>query len=294
MAWVGLCAAALPALVNAQEAEPSFFAARVEPVLDRHCVACHGPEKQKAELRLDTFEQTMRGSDAGEVVKPGDLKSSELFRRITLPDDHEEFMPADGKPPLTADEVRILELWIGSGASATAPLSAFPNAPVLRQPRAVAAPLAPDWRPHRDAIAALERELGVKLAPRSQVATDGLVLRTASAPARCDDATLARLAPVAAFIVEAQLARTRISDAGLATLSTWENLLSLDLTLTAVTSGGLATLAKLPKIETINLTDTAVDDTGLDKLRAAPSLQRLWVFGTKVTDANEAPLRNAW
>ncbi len=140
----------------------------------------------------------------------------------------------------------------------------------------------------------MERELGVKLAPRSQVATDGLVLRTASAPARCDDATLARLAPVAAFIVEAQLARTQISDAGLAALATWENLRLLDLTRTAVTSGGLAELAKLTKLETINLTDTAVDDTGLDKLRAAPSLQRLWVFGTKVTDAKEAPLRNAW
>lgn len=98
-AWIGLWAAGLLSSVHAQEAEPSFFAARVEPVLDRHCVACHGPEKHKAELRLDTFEQTMRGSDAGEVVKPGDLKSSELFRRITLPTDHEEFMPADGTPP---------------------------------------------------------------------------------------------------------------------------------------------------------------------------------------------------
>ena len=236
----------------------------------------------------------MRGSDAGEVVKPGDLKSSELFRRITLPTDHEEYMPADGKPPLTPDEVKILEIWIGSGASATAPLSAFPNAPVLRQTRTLAAPLTPDWRPHREAIAALERELGVKLAPRSQVVSDGLVLRTASAPARCDDATLARLAPVAAFIVEAQLARTQISDAGLAALSTWENLRSLDLTRTAVTSGGLASLARLPKIEAINFTDTSIDDAGLAQLKAVPSLQRLWVFGTKVTEANENPLRNAW
>ena len=292
--WIGLGAAALVGSVSAQETGPSLFEARVVPVLERHCVSCHGPEKQKAELRLDTFAQTMRGSDAGEVVKPGDLKSSELFRRITLPTDHEEYMPADGKPPLTPDEVKILEIWIGSGASATAPLSAFPNVPVLRQARAVAAPLAPDWRPHRDAIAALERELGVKLAPRSQVVTDGLVLRTASAPARCEDATLARLAPVAAFIVEAQLARTQISDAGLAALSTWENLRSLDLTRTAVTSVGLATLAQLPKIEGINLTDTAVDDAGLAQLKAATSLQRLWVFGTKVTEANENPLRNAW
>lgn len=158
----------------------------------------------------------------------------------------------------------------------------------------MATPLAPDWQPHRDAIVALERELGVKLAPRSHVVTDGLLLPTASAPARCDDATLARLAPVASFIVEAELARTQISDARLAAVATWENLRVLDLTRTAVTSAGLNFLAKLPKIEAINLTDTALDDDGLVRLKATPSLQRLWVFGTKVTDANENPSRNAW
>jgi hypothetical protein len=46
--------------------------------------------------------------------------------------------------------------------------------------------------------AALARAAGVKLVPRSRVATDGLVLRTASSPARCDDAALARLAVAAA------------------------------------------------------------------------------------------------
>ncbi len=271
----------------ARAAEPSFFAARVEPLLERHCVGCHGPEKQKAELRLDSFERTLRGGDAGEVVKPGDLKGSELFRRITLPPDHEEFMPSDGKPPLSPDEVKILELWIAGGASATAPMSAFPQAPALRQPAAVAEPLTADWRPQRDTIAALERELGVRLVPRSQVPTDGLILRTASAPSRCDDSTLSRLAPVAALIVEAELARTQMSDTGLTALVKWANLRAVDLTRTNVTSVGVATLAALPKLESLNLTDTRVDDAGVEPLKRAPALKRLWLFGTQATAAGE-------
>lgn len=286
-AWAVLAAGVFVGGSLARAAAPSFFAMRVAPLLERHCVGCHGPDKHKAELRLDSFELTLRGGDAGEVVKPGDLKGSELFRRITLPHDHEDFMPSDGKPPLLPDEVKILELWIAGGASATAPVSAFPQAPALRLVSPVAAPLTADWRPQREAIVALERELGVRLAPRSQVPTDGLVLRTASAPARCNDATLARLTPVAALIVDVELARTQISDTGLAELAKWENVRSVDLTRTKVTSVGVAALASLPKLESLNLTDTDVDDGGVEPLKRAPALKRLWVFGTKVTAADE-------
>ena len=79
-------------------------------------------------------------------------------------------------------------------------------------------------------IAALEKSLGVRLVPRSRLATDGLVLRTASAPSRATDAALAQLAPIADLIVEAELARTKVTDAGLATLATFTNLRTLDLT----------------------------------------------------------------
>lgn len=280
-------ATSLTALVFIGEAraEPSFFTARVAPIMDRHCVTCHGPEKQKAGLRVDSFEQLMRGAESGEVVKPGEVKESEIFRRITLPHDDEEVMPSDGKPLLSADEIKIIELWLAAGASVSEPLSAFPEAPTPKPRKPAMEALAPDWRPLTKEIAALEKELGLKLVPRSQHATDGLVLRTASAPRRCDDAALAKLAPVAALIVEAELARTKVTDAGLVAVGEWKNLHALDLTRTAVTSGGMKALAALGKLEALNLTDTAVDDGGMLELKALPALKRVWVFGTKVTHA---------
>jgi len=264
-------------------AEPTFYAARVALVLDRHCVVCHGPEKKKAGLRLDSFENLMAGAESGSIVKPGDLKGSELHRRITLPASDEEVMPSDGKPLLSADEIKIIALWIESGASATKPLADFPHAPALRPTKAAPVALAPDWREKAAEIAALEKKLGVKLVPRSQVPTDGLILRSASAPQRCTDQVLAELAPVARFLVDAELARTPVSDAGLKTLAGWKNLRSIDLTRTKVTSGGLAALAGLKQLEVINLTDTAVDDAGVTTLRALPGLKRAWLFGTKAS-----------
>lgn len=279
LAWVCLLATAS---VAATAAEPTFYDARIAPLFDRHCVSCHGPEKAKADLRLDSFALTMKGSDAGAVVAGGDPKGSELFRRITLPHDHEDFMPSDGKPPLESDEVRLVELWIARGASATTLLDAFADAPVPRRFRTTE-PLAPDWQPRATEIARLSKELGVKLVPRSRLATDGIVLRTASAPAAVDDVTLARLAPIADLIVEVELARTRVTDAGLATLATFPNLRVVDLTRTPVTSAGVKALGSLSKLEALNLTDTAVDDEANATLKTLPALKRVWHFGSRIS-----------
>lgn len=264
-------------------AETTFFQARIAPILDRHCVSCHGPEKQKAKLRLDSFDAVMRGAESGVMVKPGDPRGSELFRRITLPASDEEVMPTDGKPLLSRDEIRNIELWIAGGASSSKVVSDFPGAPPLRRFKAAEPAWAPDWRSRAAEIAALEERFHVRLVPRSQVPTDGLVLRTASSPGRCDDAVLAGLAPIASLVVEAELARTPITDVGVAALAGWENLRSMDLTRTSVTAAGLAALAGSKSLEVVNLTDTAVDDAGVAPLRALPALRRLWVHGTKVS-----------
>lgn len=278
----------------ALRAAPSFYTARVAPILDRSCTVCHGAEKQKAKLRLDSFENLMRGAESGAVIKPGETKASELYRRITLKRDDEDVMPSDGKPLLSADEIKIIELWIAADASATKPLTDFPTAPVPKVAPPPAVPLAPDWHPRAAEIAAFEKATGLRLMPRSQVATDGLVLRTASAPGRCDDAALKKLAPVAALIVEAELARTKVSDAGLKSLASWQNLRALDLTRTAVTSAGLSAIGPLKKLESLNLTDTAIDESGVSLLNALPALKRVWLFGTKAAETeNPLPKQSA-
>jgi hypothetical protein len=159
----------------------------------------------------------------------------------------------------------------------------FPGAPVAAKPKAPAPPLAPDWHPRAAEIAALQASLGIKLVPRSQVPTDGLLIRTASSPVRCDDAVLAKLDSLADLIVEAELARTRVTDAGMVTIAQWPNLRFLDLTHTAVSSAGAASLTKLPRLESLNLTATAVDAQVVDRLKSIRMLHRLWLFGTPAT-----------
>jgi uncharacterized membrane protein len=262
----------------------TFFDARVAPIFEKKCLNCHNAAKRKGKLRLDSFENVMRGGKDGVVVKPGDLKHSELFRRINLSPDEKDFMPTDGKPPLTASEVKVIELWIASGASSSLPAMEVRGAPPLSASELPVVPLTRDYRPQLPLITSLEHELGVRLVPRSRNPEDGLILRTVSAPDRCDDAAIARLKVIGMLIVDAELARTKVTDPGLKTLATFSNLRAVDLAHTAVTSAGVPILARLSRLESLNLTATAVDDAGVAPLRRKQTLKRLYLFETKCTD----------
>jgi hypothetical protein len=261
------------------EVDPSsFYAMRLQPVFEDKCVVCHNAGKFKGKLRLDSYEHLMRGGKDGPVIHPGEPGKSELFRRITLPSDSKDFMPAEGKPPLSAAEIKIIEVWISAGAMTHPAEAALQGLPPLPGENVVATPLTADYRPQLKAIAGLEASLGVRLVPRSQNPTDGLILRTASGPERCNDATLAQLAPVANLIVDAELARTKVTDKGMPAISSFSNLRFLDLSHTGVTSAGVRDLMKLEKIESLNLTQTRVTPDGIAELQTKPGMKRLYLF----------------
>ena len=263
------------------EVDPtSFYAMRVQPIFEDKCVLCHNAGKFKGKLRLDSYDHAMRGGKDGPVIHPGEPSKSELFRRVTLPHDSKDFMPAEGKPALSAAETKIIELWIASGATTHVAEAAIQGLPPSPEKNMTSSPLTADYRPQLKLIADLEGSLGVRLVPRSQNPTDGLILRTLSAPERCNDATLAHLAPVANLIVDAELARTKVTDKGMQAIANFSNLRFLDLSTTAVTSAGVKELAKLEKLESLNLTETRVTRNGIADLQAKPGLKRLYLFET--------------
>jgi len=91
--------------------------AAMRVVLEQKCVGCHGMEKQKGKLRLDSREAAMTGGASGKpAIVPGDPGRSEVVRAILLPQSHDEFMPPDGKEPMSAEEVARLIQWIRDGA----------------------------------------------------------------------------------------------------------------------------------------------------------------------------------
>lgn len=104
------------------------FRAEVEPVLRRHCYACHSHQERNIEagLTLDWKSGWEKGGNRGPAVIPGDVDGSLLIQAIrhTNP---ELKMPEEKIPD---DEIRILENWIRSGAfdpRASVPVKADPG-----------------------------------------------------------------------------------------------------------------------------------------------------------------------
>jgi mono/diheme cytochrome c family protein/uncharacterized membrane protein len=99
-------------LTKAQEKELNL---KVRAIFAHNCYKCHGDEKVKGELRLDSKDFVFKGGENGEVIVPGKTEESELFRRISLPSNHEDVMPSKGKK-LTANDIAVISFWIKKGA----------------------------------------------------------------------------------------------------------------------------------------------------------------------------------
>ncbi|MEI7822348.1 MAG: PSD1 and planctomycete cytochrome C domain-containing protein [Verrucomicrobiota bacterium] len=96
------------------EAASPDFQKEVFPVLEKHCVECHGPKKQKSALRVDSRAALIKGGDFGAAVVPGDPVNSHLLEVITT-NDKDSQMPPKGER-LSAPEIEALRKWIAQGA----------------------------------------------------------------------------------------------------------------------------------------------------------------------------------
>ena len=55
----------------------------IRPLFEASCFRCHGEERPKGKLRLDSLESTLKGGEDGKVVVSGDSKKSLLVAAIS-------------------------------------------------------------------------------------------------------------------------------------------------------------------------------------------------------------------
>ncbi len=91
------------------------FNTQVKPIINEHCIHCHGGVKRSGGLSFMTREDLLTANESGHpAIVPGRSEESELVKRITSQDPHER-MPFEGSP-LPKDQVAIFEQWIDEGA----------------------------------------------------------------------------------------------------------------------------------------------------------------------------------
>src|SRR6185369_11384812 len=97
----------------ADSAGVEFYEKRIRPLFAEHCYACHGPDKQRAGLRLDQVADIVRGGDRGPAIVGDAPEESWLIRAVRYTDDKVR-MPPKGK--LSDAQIADLVAWVKMGA----------------------------------------------------------------------------------------------------------------------------------------------------------------------------------
>ena len=94
---------------------PVSFVKDIQPLLSEHCYACHGPDKQKADLRWDDRSSVFKGGENGPILVPGKSGESRLIKLVAGLDP-DSVMPPKGDR-LSEAQIGLLRAWIDQGAN---------------------------------------------------------------------------------------------------------------------------------------------------------------------------------
>ena len=254
-------------------AEKVDFAKSIQGIFEARCIDCHGPKKQKGDLRLDSQETAL-----AEVVKPGKSGESELYKHISLPADHEDIMPPKGDP-LTKNQIAAIKQWIDEGAN-------WPKDLVL---------ISAKDRAAAEAAANKLPEPEIKEAPVSDAEKAAIAKLTSgeglgekfSAPLVMALAQNTKL-----IYANFRLVGKNVNDGHLAPLADIQNLSELDLANTQITAAGLGHIKGNKNLTKLSLANTSIDDAALKQIEGLTNLMSLNLYNTKVTDAGLASLKS--
>ena len=270
-----------------------IFKDAVMPIFQAKCLSCHNPEKKKGELLLTSYEAILKGGKTRAGVVPGNTATSEIFRRITLPKDHKEFMPSNGKKPLSETQIAILGWWIETGAHRDIAISK------LNPDKKIADLFNDFFQLDRDAILAYQAEAAsdddlaaliragyqVNAVSRSNNLLE--VKYNGNGQAKPD---LALLPAIKEQLVWLHLTNCNLADDDLKTIGELSNLYKLNLNRNKISDRGVAFLGSLSKLEYLNLYGNGISDSSVIVLSSFPQLRKLYVWETRLDSVGAAGL----
>jgi uncharacterized membrane protein/mono/diheme cytochrome c family protein len=270
----------------------------VQPLLEQRCGTCHNDDKREGGYSVGSYDSTLVGGDTGRAVVPGNIEASELLYRVGLPPNDEAFMPAEGKAPLTAAQVALLNWWVEAGAARDTTVGAV-GAPA-EVDRLLAAELGLGEPPtavtgNAPADARLISSLAaVGLLARQASQTDARLVVSPLSPGTALDApALAALAAASGEIVDLNLTATALDDAGLRTIGDLPAATHLRLARNRLTDEGLVALASSPKLQHLNLYGNAgITDAAVEALAGIASLREVFLWQTAATASGVERLRS--
>jgi hypothetical protein len=299
-------AATLPLVAGAVDFEKELL-----PVFEAKCVECHKApyeengrtKKPKAGLRMDGAWAFEAGSENGSVLKAGAPDKSELFYRVTLPHDDDDFMPPSGKSdPLTEAEVALFKKWIEEGADfgdwigntegkpadITKSGDKVPVSEIQEVYKRIAGSL-PELKEEQWADVSESGARVARLAIKSPLVSVDFRL----SPEKATPEAIGTIKTIAPHVTELDLSKTAIGDDALSIVAETPNVIRLNLSQTEVGDGALKQIGDLKELRYLNLYGTQVSDAGLKHLHSLKNLEAIYLWQSKASAKGAKALEQA-
>ena len=246
--------------------EVELYEDAIVPIFKAKCFSCHKPGKSKGDLDLTNYE------------KIGDKE--ELVRRTHLPKSHKEFMPANGKAPLSKEQLAILSYWVEIGA---------PKSKRLAQLQ-----LSAKRKSMFESFFKLDENpllsLNVKPAKYEHLAKNGFLIHPIYQQSALLEVKytgkgkpdLKLLQEIKKQVVWLDLSNTGLRNEDLKIVGQLENLFKLNLSKNDISNPGIIDLGVLKNLTEINLYETEVNAAALNHLMKLPKIEKIYLWETKL------------
>jgi len=276
----------------------------VQPILQNKCSQCHRDGKLKGNLSVESLQTLCKGGKSGPAIVPGKLNESELYKRITLDPDNKDFMPKDGKTPLTKSEVKIIKWWIENGnAIGGKRIAGLKNINMIKPELAsylgIGAVVLPAAEEHVSAqVINPDIPIVTDTSLISQLRKKGLMIRVMLRKPLMLDITLPagpgikatefknEVMPLAKNIIWLNISGNNFTDGDLSFLKLFTNVEKLRLEKNPLTDQVSNNLIALKHLEAVNLNETKITDAAVTNLKKNPAIKRIYTWGTGVRQVN--------
>ncbi|WP_448248890.1 c-type cytochrome domain-containing protein [Thalassotalea agariperforans] len=231
----------------------SFYQQRVANIFDKYCVGCHGDIKAKGHLRMDSFRHTVFGGKSGDMLTGGD--HSLLYQRMLLAEENRLAMPPYGRDRQTADEMKVIQMWLAKGASGVLPETEFPDAPSKpKEIKFIAVnkhAIEHEREKYANQVSKLQHKYPYLLAYVTR--TSANLSLSAASDKRFSTHKLADFIAVAPVITELDVSGSAIDEQAISTVLNMINLEKINLKQTSVSANFIAQLLHLKHLKTVIL-----------------------------------------
>jgi uncharacterized membrane protein/uncharacterized protein (UPF0335 family) len=262
----------------------------VQPILLRKCAQCHRQGKKKGRLSVETIADMKKGGKSGAGIVEGNAAESEIIQRVSLDPSHEDFMPADGKTPLTKNEIAILKWWIEKGITIgekrlvqhqnageiTGAVNAFLQ---LSNENVEADVEGYEGVPDTVDMQAIERlrkkGFNVRIMLKRPVLLD---VSLSSGSRERFVSAINELNAVSKNIIWLNISNNQLTNEDVRLISSMKNIEKLRLEKNNISDNICEVLKDLTKLEAVNLNDTKVSKQCIDALTKQPSIKHIYSY----------------